>query len=181
MSSRMPALKGELLNFEYWRWESYIYIYVEHKGPQPEMRKAQSLVILSKLLDRNPLERTDPSLAMNHLPLWIKIAEEDAPALGNPRSPIQDEQLHSLVLPLPYARTEGCTLCFKQLNTVFAKCNRAVCRLKLWEFQHAFFLFFLPISKHCITLEKKSCSRFCKNFESHVVKIYFILIIWVSR
>lgn len=138
---------------------------------------------LSKLLDRSPLERrTEPSLAMNHLSVWIKIAEEDAPALGNPRSLSQEEQLRSLVLPFPYVRTEGCTLYFKQLNTAFAKSNKAVCRLKLWEFQHAFFpFFFLPISKHCTTLEKKPCSRFCKNFENHVVKICFIPIVWVSR
>lgn len=151
-----------------------VCIYVEHKGAQPASNaKGPNLLLahLPKLLENSPLERTEPSLAINHLSLWIKIAGEDAPALGNLKSHSQDEQLHSPVLPFPYARTEGCTLYFKQLNTAFAKCNKAVCRLKLWEFQHAFFSFFLPISKHCVTLEKKPRSRFCKNFESHVVKI----------
>lgn len=35
MGSRIPAFKGEPLNFEDWKWESCIYVYVEHKGPQP--------------------------------------------------------------------------------------------------------------------------------------------------
>lgn len=50
----------------------YMYMYVEHKGPQPASNAKGSnllLVNLPKLLEKNPLERTEPSLAMNHFSL----------------------------------------------------------------------------------------------------------------
>lgn len=43
MGSRIPAFKGELLDFEDWKWESYTYMYVEHKDKSlPVMLKAQT-------------------------------------------------------------------------------------------------------------------------------------------
>lgn len=72
----------------------------------------------------------------------MKIAGENASVLGDPRILSQDVKLRFRVLALPYARTEGYMLNFKQLKTTFAKCNKTFCRLKLWEFQHVFFVFY---------------------------------------
>lgn len=61
----------------------------------------------------------------------MKIAGENASVLGDPRILSQDVKLRFQVLALPYARTEGYMLNFKQLKTTFAKYNKAFCRLKL--------------------------------------------------